>query len=267
MSKSDRPSGARIEKVLRELADAADVIAMDFFRRQSELAVEQKGDGSFVTAADKAVEAELRRILKSEFPQHSVHGEEEGLITGVDRTYSWIIDPIDGTHGFMRGMPIWATLIAFTDKERVIGSMVSAPALATRWWAGEKTGAYKSFSGGNSQPISVSTIGSIEESQLLYTGYFACKKQWTGFSNLLNSAWRERGVGDFWGHCLVAEGVADGMLDPIVSVWDVAALDLLVKEAGGVMTNSQGSPTYTDGHVISSNGIVHQHILSQLLAD
>ncbi len=267
MSKADRPSAARIEKVLRELADAADVISMDFFRRQSELAVEQKGDGSFVTVADKAVEAELRRILNSEFPQHSVHGEEEGLISGSDGNYSWIIDPIDGTHGFMRGMPIWATLIAFIDKERVIGSMVSAPALATRWWAGEKTGAYKSFSGGNSETISVSAIDSVADAQLLYTGYFTSKNRWPGFSNLLNSAWRERGVGDFWGHCLVAEGVADGMLDPIVNVWDVAALDLLVREAGGLMTNSQGSPTYADGHVVSSNGIIHQHILTQLLAD
>ena len=267
MSMTDRPSGARIEKVLRELADAADLIAMDFFHRQNELAVEQKGDGSFVTAADKAVEAELRRVLKSEFPEHSVHGEEEGLISGSDGTYSWIIDPIDGTHGFMRGMPIWATLIAFIDKEKVIGSMVSAPALATRWWAGEKTGAYKSFSGGNSESISVSAIDSIAEAQLLYTGYFASKKRWPGFSNLLDSTWRERGIGDFWGHCLVAEGVADGMLDPIVSVWDVAALDLLVREAGGVMTNSQGSPTYADGHAVSSNGIIHQDILTQLLTN
>ena len=266
MSNTDRPSNVRIEKILRELADAADAISIDFFHRQNELTIEQKSDGSFVTTADKAVETKLREILKSEFPQHSVHGEEEGLVSGGDGRYSWIIDPIDGTHGFMRGMPIWATLIAFVDREKVIGSMVSAPALATRWWAGEGTGAYKSFSGGDSELIKVSAIDTIAETQLLYTGYSASKNRWQGFSNLLDSAWRERGVGDFWGHCLVAEGVADGMLDPIVSVWDVAALDLLVREAGGAMTNSQGSPTYADGHVISSNGIVHQRILTELLA-
>ena len=266
MSNTDRPSNVSIEKILRELADAADAISIDFFHRQNELTIEQKSDGSFVTTADKAVEAELRRILKSEFPQHSVHGEEEGLISGDDGRYSWIIDPIDGTHGFMRGMPIWATLIAFVDGEKVIGSMVSAPALATRWWAGVETGAYQRFSGGDSKLINVSVVYTIAELQLLYTGYSASTSRWPGFSNLLYSTWRERGVGDFWGHCLVAEGVADGMLDPIVSVWDVAALDLLVREAGGTMTNSQGSPTYADGHVVSSNGIVHQRMLTELSA-
>ena len=259
-------TSARIEKTLKVLADAADEISMNFFHRQNELTAEQKHDGSFVTEADKAVESELRRMLKSEFPDHSVHGEEEGLISGEEDTYSWIIDPIDGTHGFMRGMPIWATLIALSVEGEVIGSIISAPALATRWWAGKATGAHKSFCGENPEIISTSNRAAISDAQLLYTGSVACRSRWAGFDNLINSAWRERGVGDFWGHCLVAEGVAEVMLDPIVSIWDVAALDLLVREAGGMMTNSSGNPTFADGHVISSNGIVHQAALAQLLS-
>jgi len=267
VSNTDQLTSTKIGKILSTLADAADEISMDFFHRQSELAAEQKRDGSFVTAADKAVESELRRILKSEFPNHSVHGEEEGLISGEDGSYSWIIDPIDGTHGFMRGMPIWATLIALSGKDGVIGSMVSAPALATRWWAGKKTGAFKSFYGEQAQLVGTSDIANISDAQLLYTGFTACKNRWPGFTSLIDSVWRERGIGDFWGHCLVAEGVAEVMLDPIVSVWDVAALDLLVTEAGGMMTNSSGTSTFSDGHVITSNGIIHQDVLTQLLSD
>ena len=248
---------------LKDLSEIADKISMDFFYKQATLNTSVKNDGSFVTEADKKIESYLRNTISEKFPTHSILGEEEGETIAQDKGFRWIIDPIDGTHGFMRGLPIWATLIALEHNGTVIMSIVSAPALSTRWWAGIGHGSHKSFNN-TEQKIRVSNINSLSEAQVLYTGINECSEKWNGFKKLLNSVWRERGVGDFWGHCLVAEGASEIMLDPIVNIWDVATLYLIVHEAGGVMTDASGNHEYTSGHAISSNNQMHKKLLESI---
>ena len=246
-----------------EMANKADEISMKYFKEQQFLDVSVKDDGSFVTKADQEIERELRIMIAGRFKGHSILGEEEGGPISDTDGYRWIIDPIDGTHGFMTGLPIWATLIALEYKGNIQVCMISSPALSSRWWAGDKFGAYKYFAG-ESFRISVSTVDQIDKAQLLYTGVTSCESRWHRFPELLTQVWRERGVGDFWGHCLVAEGAAEIMLDPIVNVWDVAALHLLVVESGGVMTDDAGMSSYAAGYAISSNKELHQTLLSVL---
>ena len=245
-----------------QLANAADKISMPNFIEQKNLGIEKKSDGSFVTHADKQIEDLLSTMINKKFPTHGFFGEESAQ-KNSQANFKWIIDPIDGTHGFMKGMPIWATLIALEHNQQIITSMISAPALGSRWWASQNNGAYKSFKDQVSK-IEVSKIDQISESQILFTGTKECLKKWPNFQKILDSAWRERGVGDFWGHCLVAEGAAESMIDPIVNIWDVAALYLLVSEAGGEMTDDSGFQSYSSGHAISSNKAIHPKIVETL---
>lgn len=245
-----------------QLANAADKISMPNFIEQKNLEIEKKTDGSFVTKADKQIEDLLSSMINNKFPSHGFFGEESSQ-KNTESNFKWIIDPIDGTHGFMRGMPIWATLIALEYNQKIITSMISAPALGSRWWASINNGSYKSFKDQISK-IEVSKINKISESQVLFTGIKECLNKWPEFQIILDTAWRERGVGDFWGHCLVAEGVAESMIDPIVNIWDVAALYLLVTEAGGVMTDNAGLQSYSSGHAISSNKAIHPEIIATL---
>lgn len=244
----------------KRLADIADEISMSFFNQQQSLQVSIKSDGSFVTKADKEIERRLRYAINQQFPNHGVLGEEDGEQL-KDESHRWIIDPIDGTHGFMRGFPVWATLIGLEYEGNIVVSMISAPALGARWWAGLGFGAYKSLLG-NVSAIKVSNVDNLEDSQVLYTGLRECREKWTGFEELVSMVWRERGVGDFWGHCLVAEGASEIMLDPIVNLWDVAALYLLVTEAGGIMSDEKGRDTFRKGNAISSNQKVHDELMT-----
>ena len=246
-----------------EMTDKADEISMIYFKEQQLLNVSVKDDGSFVTRADQEIERELRIMIEGRFRGHSILGEEEGGPISDTDGYRWIIDPIDGTHGFMTGLPIWATLIALEYKGNIQVCMISAPALSSRWWAGDKFGAYKYFAG-ESFRISVSSIDQIDKAQLVYTGVTSCENRWYRFQELLTQVWRERGVGDFWGHCLGAEGASEIMLDPIGSIWDGAALFLLVHEAGGKMTDELGNEIYTAGHAVSSNGLIHGEVIEFL---
>jgi len=244
----------------KDLVEISDKISMDFFYKQNDIPSTIKDDGSFVTEADKEIEKSLRQLISERFPDHSILGEEEGETSSQDKEFRWIIDPIDGTHGFMRGLPIWATLIALEHDGTIIASIVSAPALGSRWWAGIGHGAYKAFNG-NEFKIKSSTVNSISDAQMLYTGIKESTEKWTGFTKLLNSVWRERGLGDFWGHCLVAEGGSEIMIDPIVNIWDVAALYLIVNESGGIMTDESGDLGYTSGHAITSNNQMHKELI------
>ena len=245
---------------LKSLVDISDEIAMKFFNQQQTMQISLKEDGSFVTKADKEIEQRLRYEINQQFPNHGILGEEDGEDVKDKESYRWIIDPIDGTHGFMRGLPIWATLIALEYREDILFSMISAPALGARWWAGLGCGAYKSLSG-NVFKIKVSDIDKLEDSQLLYTGVRECREKWIGFEEVLSKVWRERGVGDFWGHCLVAEGASEIMLDPIVNLWDVAALYLLVVESGGMMSDEHGRSTFRKGHAITTNKGIRDKIM------
>ena len=237
---------ADLDLALR-LADAADAIALSRFRAR-DLVVETKPDSTPVTEADRAVEAELRTILALERRRDAVLGEEEGQSGSSARR--WIVDPIDGTRNYSRGVPVWATLIALEDHGRVILGVVSAPALHRRWWAERGEGAHA-----NGDVVRVSRIARPEDAVLT----FALEQS---LPSLAGRAWHARGYGDFWSHTLVAEGAVDGAIDAIgVSLWDLAAVQVIVEEAGGTFTDFAGEHRVDGGSAISSNGLLHADLL------
>jgi histidinol-phosphatase len=238
--------GHDLDLALR-LADAADAISAPHFR--TELAIETKPDLTPVTAADRAVEAELRRILAAERPDDAVLGEEEGAKGESPRR--WIIDPIDGTRNYARGIPVWATLIALEADDLVHLGVVSSPALGRRWWAERGGGAFAS-----GEAIRVSAIASVEEAVLS----FSIENE---VPPLSRRAWHSRGLGDFWAHMLVAEGAVDGAVDAVgVSEWDLAAVQVIVEEAGGRFSDFAGEARIDSGSAITSNGLLHGELLA-----
>ena len=238
--------GADLDLALR-LADAADAISSKRFR--SGLAIETKPDLTPVTEADRAVEAELRRILTAERPDDAILGEEEGAKGGGSRR--WILDPIDGTRNYARGIPVWATLIALEENGVVQLGVASSAALGRRWWAERGTGAFAS-----GEPIHVSEIASVDEAVLS----FALENDVPALSR---RAWHARGLGDFWAHMLVAEGAVDGAVDaPGVSEWDLAAVQVIVEEAGGRFSDFAGAARIDSGSAITSNGLLHDELLA-----
>jgi histidinol-phosphatase len=243
--------GADLELALR-LADAADAVSLARFRAR-DLVVETKPDRTPVTEADRAVEKELRSLLGRDRPDDAILGEEEGESgTGPRR---WILDPIDGTRNYSRGVPVWATLIALEDQGRVVLGVVSAPALHRRWWAERGGGAH---AGGDQ--VHVSAVHRAEDSVLS----FALEQP---LPSLATRAWHARGYGDFWSHMLVAEGAIDGAIDAIgVSVWDLAAVQVIVEEAGGTFTDFSGEHRVDGGSAISSNGHLHRALLEAVAA-
>jgi histidinol-phosphatase len=231
------------------LADAADAISVPRFR--SGLAVEMKADLSPVTEADRAIEAALRALLASERPDDAILGEEEGASAGGERR--WIVDPIDGTRNYSRGIPVWATLVALEEAGVVLLGVVSAPALGRRWWAERGSGAFA-----DGESLHVSTVSRIEDAVLS----FAIED---GVPELARRAWHARGFGDFWAHMLVAEGVVDGAIDAIgVGEWDLAAVQVVVEEAGGRFSDAAGEPRIDSGTAICSNGLLHDELLAAL---
>ena len=237
---------ADLDLALR-LADAADAIALSRFRAR-DLVVETKPDSTPVTEADRAVEAELRTILALERRRDAILGEEEGQSGSSARR--WIVDPIDGTRNYSRGVPVWATLIALEDHGRIVLGVVSAPALHRRWWAERGEGAHA-----NGDVVRVSRIARPEDAVLT----FALEQS---LPRLAGRAWHARGYGDFWSHMLVAEGAVDGAIDAIgVSPWDLAAVQVIVEEAGGTFTDFAGEHRVDGGSAISSNGLLHADLL------
>ncbi len=238
--------GADLDLALR-LADAADTIAMSRFRAR-DLVVETKPDRTPVTEVDRAVETELRTILGVERRRDAILGEEEGQ-TGTSAR-RWIVDPIDGTRNYSRGVPVWATLIALEDHGQVTVGVVSAPALHRRGWAERGDGAHA-----NGDAVRVSRVGRPEDAVLT----FALEQS---LPRLAARAGHARGYGDFWSHMLVAEGAVDGAIDAIgVSVWDLAAVQVIVEEAGGTFTDFGGAHRIDGGSAISSNGLLHAELL------
>ena len=265
------PSTADLLAFARTLAEQADRITMRHFR--GELGTRAKADGTLVTVADTAVEALLREGIAERFPSHVVLGEEEGYGAdseaegGADGRTRWIIDPIDGTHSYARGIPIWATLIGCERNGVVEVGVASAPALGIRWWAGRGLGAYRGATSGDmsGERIHVSDRASVEEAQVLYGSYRLVMERWgERASALLLDSWRQRGFGDFWGHCLVAEGSAEVMLEGEVFAWDIAALLPIIEEAGGRITGDDGALGLDIGHCITTNGHLHDEVLTRL---
>ncbi len=253
-----------LELALR-LADAADAISLPRFRA-ADLRVTRKPDRTPVTDADLATEEALREQITAERPDDAVLGEEGGGAVTVEGR-SWVLDPIDGTKNFSRGMPVWATLIALVvDGSPAVG-VASAPALGRRWWGARGLGAWTTDAPG-AQPrrLAVSGVGAIGDAYLSTTDLrtFAQQGRLDRWLALADAVWETRAFGDFWQHCLVAEGVVDVAVDAAASPWDLAALVPIVAEAGGRLTDLTGAATYAGGDGLSSNGALHRPALDVL---
>jgi len=236
-----------LELALR-LADAADAISLARFRSR-DLVVETKPDRTPVTEADTEVEHELRAMLGTERRRDAILGEEQGA-SGKGRR-RWILDPIDGTRNYSRGIPVWATLIALEVDGSVQVGVVSAPALHGRWWAERGAGAFAS-----GESMHVSAISRVEEAVLSFSIE-------TRVPSLARNAWHARGLGDFWAHMLVAEGAVDGAVDADgLSEWDLAAVQVIVEEAGGRFSDAAGESRIDSGSAITSNGLLHDELLA-----
>ena len=241
-----------------EMADAADALTVPRFRAEG-LVVEAKPDLSPVTEADRASEQAIRGLLARERPGDGVLGEEFGAGPAAERR--WILDPIDGTVNYVRGIPVWGTLIALEQAGRVVVGVVSAPLLGRRWWAVRDGGAFL-----NGAPIRVSQVSSLADAQLCYSAQVTFEECGYGPQALALSrrCWRTRGFGDFWSHLLVAEGAVDVAADPIAAVWDLAPLQVILEEAGGRFTDFRGAARIDGGNVVTSNGLVHDEALAIL---
>jgi histidinol-phosphatase len=245
------------------LADQADAISLDRFRAQ-DLLVETKPDLTPVTDADRAVEEQLRRTLARARTRDAVIGEEFGSTGRGDRR--WVIDPIDGTKNFVRGVPVWATLIALLDGDVPVVGLVSAPALNRRWWAAAGTGAWTGRRLENATRCTVSKVGALADASLSYSSLSGWEERGRldAFLDLTRSVWRTRAYGDFWSYMMVAEGAVDVACEPEVSLWDLAALDVIVREAGGTFTDLDGKPGPAGGSAVASNGVLHPDVLTAL---
>ena len=266
------------------LADLADAITLDRYQAQ-DLVITTKPDNTPVTDADRAVETAIREALATHRQSDGLVGEEFGSDKGSSGRY-WVIDPIDGTKNFMRGVPTWATLIALVEvdaagSEEVVVGIASAPALTRRWAAAKGHGATVRFNSGSSdfvdsesydestegvseKKISVSKISSLTDASISYSDFVGWGDRLEPFQKMLAAAWRTRGIGDFWSHMLVAEGAVDVAIEPSLALWDMAALDIIVREAGGSFTNTAGRSGPFGGSGVSTNGILHNEVIKGL---
>jgi histidinol-phosphatase len=249
------------------MCDLADAIALAGYR--TELEVATKVDGSFVTAADRAIEQTIRARIADRFPGHGVVGEEFGIDAPTNET-RWYVDPIDGTHNFMRGVPLFGTLLAVERDGEIQAAVISAPALGQRWYASRGGGAWET--GGpneRARRLTVSRIDRVERSQVLYRAVsdMRASRVARGFDALLRAAGRDRGFGDFWGYALVAEGAAEVMIEGNLGPWDMAAPWLLIEEAGGRVTDFEGNRSFAYGESLATNGVLHGEVLDRLWAD
>ena len=261
------------------LADLADAITLDRYQSQ-DLVITTKPDNTPVTDADRAVETAIREALGTHRTGDGLVGEEFGSDKGNSGRY-WVIDPIDGTKNFMRGVPTWATLIALVQvdasgNEEVVVGIASAPALARRWAAAKGHGATVRFNSGTDdlseesngasldRKISVSKVSSLSDASISYSDFVGWGDRLEPFQKMLAGAWRTRGIGDFWSHMLVAEGAVDVTIEPSLALWDMAALDIIVREAGGTFTNTAGQNGPFGGSGVSTNGVLHNAVINGL---
>ena len=246
------------------LADVADAITLDRFRA-ADLRVTQKPDRTPVTDADTATEDALRAVLDNERPGDAVLGEERGGdLPGSGR--GWVLDPIDGTKNYSRGVPAWATLIGLTVHGRAVVGVASAPALGRRWWGAHGSGAWTSENGGPPRRITVSGVADLADAYLSTTDFrtFSENGDLPRWLALADACWETRAFGDFWQYCLVAEGVIDVAVDRAASVWDLAALVPILDEAGGRLTDLDGVATHDGGNALASNGHLNHAALEVL---
>jgi histidinol-phosphatase len=257
---SDEQLAGDLEFALH-LADLADVRSMKSFR-DTDLVIDTKPDFSPVTEADRGVERTLRDAIADARPGDAILGEEYGSVGDAERR--WILDPIDGTKNYVRGVPVWATLIALMERDEVLLGVVSAPALARRWWASRGAGAYVTDPGSPSaRRLRVSRVAAIADASFS----FSDTEGWTerhaarALRTLTQDTWRQRAYGDFWSHMMVAEGVVDVAAEPFLESYDMAALVPVVHEAGGRMTAFSGGSALGGGSALTTNGLLHSHVL------
>ncbi|HUR80275.1 MAG TPA: inositol monophosphatase family protein [Thermoanaerobaculia bacterium] len=237
------------------LADAADAITLRHFQSAT-LAVRTKADRTPVSEADEEVERVLREMLASERPDDAIVGEEFGSSGASSR--QWIIDPIDATKNYVRGIPVFATLIALVEGDAPVAGVISAPELARRWWASRREGAFC-----NGHAIRASRIAEIAEAHIAYDSVTDHDRAGNteAFLKLVRRCTRARGFGDFWIHMLVAEGAIEIAVEPKVAPWDMAAVQVIVEEAGGRFTDLRGNARFDGGSGLSTNGLLHDEVL------
>jgi histidinol-phosphatase len=248
-------------QLARELADLADAITLPPFAAR-EVTYDWKANQTEVTALDRGAEAAIAQRLAEDRPHHGLFGEEHGRSGDPDSPWQWIVDPIDGTSGYVRGIPVWATLIALAHDGNVVVAVVSAPAMGRRWWASRGGGAFA-----DGRACRVSAVERVADAQVSIT----LNAGWDDLGltpalvALAQEARRARGFGDFWQHCLVAEGALDVAIDAVgVAPYDLAAVKLLVEEAGGTFTDRHGAVTHESDTAISSNGRLHAEVIARL---
>ena len=267
-------------KLAHELADIADKISTARFLA-TDLKIETKPDLTPVTDADQEIERELRKILEKQRPADGVTGEEFGK-SPIATNRRWIIDPIDGTKNYVRGVPVWATLIALMEGDEVVVGVVSAPALFRRWFSQKDGGAYLQVGGGSAQvgggsaqmqsvrKLNVSGISKLADASLSISTFatpnvLGRNDGWgdkqKGLLALADQLWRVRGYGDFWSHLLVAEGAIDIAAEPSLALWDMAPLSLIVKEAGGRFSDFMGVDGPNGANAVTTNGLLHEEVL------
>lgn len=249
-----------------EIADIADRITLARFGA-TDLVVDDKPDLTPVSDADLAVETAAREVLTARRPDDAILGEEFGG-DPVTVGRQWVIDPIDGTKNFVRRVPVWATLIALLEDGVPVVGVVSAPALDRRWWAAAGGGAQMSDRG-EPRSIRVSAVGQLSAASLAFSSLDGWRDRGIRdrFLDLTDEVWRVRAYGDFWPYCLVAEGAIDIAAEPEVSLWDLAPLDVLVREAGGTFGSLTGAPGPSGGSAVASNGLLHEAVLGYIGID
>ena len=242
--------------------DETDAIALRHFG--GPLTIDAKPDRTLVTQADTAIESHLRERIADAFPTHTVAGEELG-VAGDAGDGRWIIDPIDATHNFVRGIEVFATLLAFERDGALEVGVVSAPAMRRRWH-GVRGGGAQVRLDGEERDLHVSRISDLADAQIVFATLRGLDNAGLGdgLRRITQRAWRDRGFGDFWGHMLVAQGAAETMIEYGVKSWDMAAPYVIVTEAGGRMTDLDGTPSWTAPNVLSSNGLLHDELLALL---
>lgn len=247
------------------LADTADSVSMSRFKAL-DLRVHSKPDRTPVSDADTSVEEAIRAILSRARPRDAVLGEELPATGHGPRR--WVLDPVDGTKNFVRGVPVWATLIALMDGDDVVAGLVSAPALGRRWWAGAGSGAWTGKSLSSASRLAVSRVSSLADASLSYSSLsgWGAHGRMEAFLGLAGAVWRTRAYGDFWSYMLVAEGAVDVAAEPEVALHDLAAPSLVVTEAGGRFTDLHGGDGPAGGSAVATNGLLHDEVVARLRA-
>ena len=264
-----KTSGAGEIELLKTLANTADEISMARYHAL-DLKIETKPDMTPVTDADRSVEEALRKILSNERPDYLIVGEEFGSPEKISKgSRYFVIDPIDGTKNFLRGVPIWATLIGLVERDesgvdRVIAGMVSAPALFRRWYAATGFGAFTEVNGGPATQISVSKVAALSDASISFSDLADWGDRKESYLAILDQVWRVRGIGDFWSHMLVAEGSVDIAAEPSLALWDMAAVAIVVKEAGGRFSDLENNDGPFGKSGVSTNGILHETFIKAL---